>query len=113
PVPSRGPVDVSTGKDFGVFVNPSILPPFPTIESVDAPSSHPAARLGDTVRVAGHDLDGSSTVVRFAHRLLASPNEVAIGTSTDATGIDVAIPSGATAEQDWPAGVYTVTVSLI
>jgi hypothetical protein len=113
PVLSRGPVDVSTGKDFGVFVNPSILPPFPTIESIDPPSSHPAARLGDTVHVAGHDLDGTSAVVRFAHRLLATPNEVAIGTSTDATGIDVAIPSGATAEQDWPAGVYTVTVSLI
>ena len=32
PVLSRGPVDVSTGKDFGVFVNPSILPPFTGID---------------------------------------------------------------------------------
>jgi hypothetical protein len=113
PVLSRGPVDTATGKDFGVFVNPSLVPPYPTIESVDPPTSQPAARLGDTVRVAGHDLDGASTVVRFAHRLLDEANEVAIGVSADSTGIDVAIPSGATAEQDWPAGVYTITVSLI
>jgi hypothetical protein len=113
PVLSRGPVDLTTGKDFGVFVNPSIVPPFPTIESVDPPSLHPASRLGDTVRVAGHDLDGTSTVVRFAHRLLETPNEVAIGASTDPTGIAVALPSGPIAEQDWPAGLYTVTVSLI
>jgi hypothetical protein len=107
PVLTRGP------KDVGVFVNPSIVPPYPTIGSIEPPSSQPAARLGDTVRLTGHDLDGSSTVVRFAHRLLETPNEVAIGTSTDANEIDVPIPSGPTAEQDWPAGVYSVTVSLI
>jgi hypothetical protein len=100
-------------QDEGVFVDPSIVPPYPTIESVEPSSSQPAARLGDTVRVSGHDLDGTSTVVRFAHRLLETPNEVVIGTSTDAIGIDVAMPSGLTAEQDWPAGVYSVTVSLI
>src|SRR5262249_34327945 len=97
PVLTRGP------KDVGVFVNPSILPPSPAIGSIEPPSPQPAARLGDTVRVTGHALDGSSTVVRFAHRLLETPNEVAIGTSTDASEIDVAIPSGPTAEQDWPA----------
>ena len=107
PVLTRGP------KDVGVFVNPSIVPPYPTIGSIEPPLLQPAARLGDTVRVTGHDLDGSSTVVRFAHRLLETPNEVAIGTSTDASEIDVPIPSGPTAEQDWPAGVYSVTVSLI
>src|SRR5262249_39534082 len=92
---------------------PSIVPPYPTIGSIEPPLLQPAARLGDTVRITGHDLDGSSTVVRFAHRLLETPNEVAIGTSTDASEIDVPIPSGPTAEQDWPAGVYSVTVSLI
>lgn len=113
PVLSRGPVDPSTGKDVGVFVNPSIVPPFPTIESIVPPVSQPAARLGDTVRLEGHDLDGTSTVVRFAHRLLDTPNEVVIGASADPAGIDVALPSGAPAEAAWPAGVYTVTVSLI
>jgi hypothetical protein len=110
PVLSRGPL---SQKDAGVAVNPSLLPPYATIDSVVPPASQTSAKLGDTVRIAGHDLDGTSTVVRFAHRLLTTPNEIAVGTSTDPAGIDVAIPSGAVAEQQWPAGVYTVTVELI
>jgi hypothetical protein len=113
PVLSRGPVDPVTMKDAGVVVNPSLLAPYPTIDSIVPPGSQPAAKLGDTVRIAGHDLDGTSTVVRFNHRLLETPNEVTIGTTVDPAGIDVAIPSGGAAEQQWPSGVYTVTVSLI
>jgi hypothetical protein len=113
PVLSRGPVDLSTGKDRGVVVEPSLQPPFPTIERAVPPKPQPAVRLGETVLLEGHHLDGTSVVARFAHRLLDQPNEVAVGTSTDPKGIDVALPSGATAEQDWPAGVYTVSVSLI
>ena len=112
PVLSRGPVDPSTGKDHGVFVDPSLVPPFPTIEQI-VPPVGPGARLGETVRLAGHDLDGTSAVAHFAHRLLDTPNDVTIGTSSDPTGIDVALPSGPAAEAAWSAGVYTVTVSLI
>jgi hypothetical protein len=113
PVLSRGPVDPLTGKDRGVVVEPSLVPPFPTIESIVPPATQPAARLGETVRLAGHHLDGTSAVVNFAHRLLDTPNQVAIGASTDPAGIDVALPSGPAAEAAWPAGVYVVSVSLI
>jgi hypothetical protein len=88
------------------------VPPFPTIEQI-VPAVGPAARLGETVRLAGHDLDGTSAVAHFAHRLLDTPNDVTIGASADPTGIDVALPSGGPAEAAWPAGVYTVSVSLI
>jgi hypothetical protein len=113
PVLSRGPLDPATGRDRGVVVEPSLLPPFPTVERIVPPNEQPAARLGETVRLEGHHLDGTSAVVLFAHRLLAAPNEVPVGTSADATRIDVTLPAGATAEQDWPAGVYTVTVALV
>jgi hypothetical protein len=113
PVLSRGSVDPTTGRDRGVVVEPSLLLPYPTITRVAPPADEPAARLGETVRLAGHHLDGTSAVVRFAHRLLDDPNEVVIGASTDPTGIDVPLPSGAGAEQDWPAGVYVVSVSLV
>ena len=110
---SRGPVDPVTGRDRGVVVEPSLLPPYPTVQRVVPPDTQPAARLGETVRLRGHHLDGTSAVASFAHRLLDDPNEIVVGASTDATGIDVALPSGPAAEQDWPAGVYTVSVSLI
>ena len=107
--PTRTPLPVLTRN---VEVEPSLLPPYPTILSVD-PHQPPAARLGEKVRVSGHHLEGTSAVVRFAHRLLDTPHEFNIGTSSDPSGIDVTLPSGPSAEQDWPAGVYTVSVSLI
>ena len=113
PVLSRGPVDPATGRDRGVVVEPSLLPPFPTIERVVPPDRQPAARLGETVRISGHHLDGAAIVARFHHRLLESPREVVIGANSDRTGIDVVLPSGAAAEQNWPAGVYTVDLSLV
>jgi Pvc16 N-terminal domain len=96
----------------GLIVEPSLLPPYPTITRVEPDDSQPAARLGEPVRLAGHHLDGTGAVARFAHRLLAEPNEITIGASTDPTGIDLTLPSGPTAEQDWPAGVYLVSVEL-
>jgi hypothetical protein len=113
PVLSRGPVDPVTGRDRGVVVEPSLLPPFPTVERVVPPDEQPAARLGETVRLAGHHLAGTSTVVRFRHRLLEDANELTVGVNADNAGIDVTLPSGATAEEDWPAGLYTVDVSLV
>jgi hypothetical protein len=111
PVLTRGGLD-SMGDERGVIVEPSLLPPYPTIERI-ATDEQPAARLGDHVFIHGHHLDGTGAVVRFAHRLLEEPNEVTIGVSDDSKSIDVTLPSGATADQGWPAGVYVVSVSLL
>jgi uncharacterized protein DUF4255 len=97
----------------GLVVEPSLLPPYPTITRVEPQDGQPAARLNEPVRLAGHHLDGTSAVARFAHRVLDEPNEITIGASTDPTGIDVGLPTGPTAEEEWPAGVYLVSVSLI
>ena len=96
----------------GLIVEPSLLPPYPTITRVEADDSQPAARLGEPVRLAGHHLDGTGAVARFAHRLLDEPNEITIGASTDPAGIDLTLPSGPAAEEDWPAGVYLVSLEL-
>jgi hypothetical protein len=112
PVLSRGPVDPVTHRDRGVVVEPSLLPPYPTIVHVTTDGPRPAARLGKPIRLEGHHLSASSLVVRFAHRLLEEPNEVPIATNADSTGIDLTLPTGGTTAQDWPAGVYLVTVTL-
>jgi hypothetical protein len=108
--PSRTALPVLTR---GIVVEPSLLPPYPTIVRVEPDHSQPAARLGEDVRLAGHHLSGSSVVARFAHRLLDTPNEITVGTNADATGIDLTLPVGGTAAEDWPAGIYLVSVSLV
>lgn len=113
PVLTRGPVDLGTGRDRGVVVEPSLLPPYPTIVHVAPDHSQPAARLGEPVRLEGHHLSGTSLVVRFAHRLLDEPREINIASNADSTGIDLTLPTGGTTAEDWPAGLYLVTVSLI
>jgi hypothetical protein len=107
--PARKPLPV---LERDLIVEPSLLPPYPTITRVEPDDSQSAARLGEHVRLAGHHLDGTGAVARFAHRLLDEPNEIAIGAVADPSGIDVTLPSGAAAEQDWPAGVYLVSVEL-
>ena len=113
PVLTRGPVDLGTGRDRGVVVEPGLLPPYPTIVHVAPDHSQPAARLGESVRFEGHHLSGTSLVVRFAHRLLDEPREINIAANADSTGIDLTLPTGGTTAEDWPAGLYIVTVSLI
>jgi hypothetical protein len=113
PVLSRGPVDPVTNRDRGVVVTPGLVPPYPTIERVEAPDGQPAARLGDTIRLHGHHLDGTALDVSFAHRLLDDPHVVSVGVHDDPAEIAVGLPSGAIAEQEWPAGLYTVSVSVI
>jgi Pvc16 N-terminal domain len=108
--PVRKPLPVLTR---GIVVEPSLLPPYPTILRVAPDASQPAARLGEEVRLEGHHLSGTATVARFGHRLLEEPNELAIGASPDTTGIDVTLPTGASAEEDWPAGIYLVSGSLV
>lgn len=113
PVLSRGPVDPVSGRDRGVVVEPSLVPPLPTVTRVVPPSGHVAARLGDTLRVEGHHLDGSAVVARFHHPLVADDIPISVGAVTDRTGFDVALPSGAPADAAWPAGVWTVSVDLV
>jgi hypothetical protein len=113
PVLSRGTVDLVTGRDRGPIATPDLIPPFATIERVAPPGGQTAALLGDTVDLVGHHLDGTGLVVGFAHRLLDTPHQIAVGANTDPGAVSVIIPSTPAAEQDWPAGLYTVTLDLI
>lgn len=97
----------------GLVVEPSLLVPYPTIERVVPPSSEPAAVLGATIDIEGHHLDGTVAAVSFAHRLLPTPNVVNVGTISDPQGFTVVLPAGALAEAAWPAGLYSVSVSVV
>lgn len=108
--PTRTPLPVLS-RNLGV--EPSLLPPFPTITAVVPDADQLAARLGEPVRLEGHHLDGTSVVVSFSHPLLSAPHTITVGTNADRAGVEVTLPSGATADQQWPAGLWTVTVALV
>jgi hypothetical protein len=112
PVLTRGTPDAVTHEEPGVFVQPDLLPPVPTVFRVEPPPDRVAARLGDTVRVEGAHLDGAGVEVRFSHALLDQPNVVTVGANAEGTGIDVGLPTGPAAEAAWPAGTWTVRVAL-
>lgn len=113
PVLSRGPVDATTKKDRGVVVAPNLDSPEPSIDAVVPPEGQPAAQLGDTIHLSGHHLDGTALVVSFHHPLLPSPTTRSVATNDDPTGLDVALPTGVTADNQWAAGSYAVTVELL
>ncbi|WP_431970466.1 DUF4255 domain-containing protein [Nocardia sp. bgisy134] len=107
--PATSPLPVLT---HSVEVAPALVPPYPTITSVEPPEGREVAELGDIVTLRGHHLDGASAVVRFSHRLVA-PHEIPMGTLTDPDAIQVALPTGAGADTDWPAGIWSVSASML
>lgn len=115
PVLSRGPVDPNTGRDRGVSVEPTLLPPLPTITDVfrTGNETQPALRLGEQVTLKGHHLDGSSLVASFEHPLLGVPRTIPVGAGTNAGEVNLTLPSGAAASQQWPAGVWSVRLDLV
>jgi Pvc16 N-terminal domain len=103
------PILTRGAGDSGVSSQTSLTPVVPTLESIAAPLSQPAALLGDTITLSGFHLDGTNVRVAFSHPLLAAPIErPALAGGTDKQ-ITVKIPNQPT---DWPPGFYGVTVIL-
>jgi hypothetical protein len=111
PVLSRGRVDLATGRDRGVIVEPSLDPPLPTLETVAPTSGQIVARLGEDIDLTGHHLDGTArTVLLFNDRF--ETEEVVPALVTGGAGlIQFNIPT--TQAADFPVGVYRVGVSLV
>ncbi len=104
---SKSPLPVLTrgASDSGVVVLPSLVPPFPTLETLTLPNNQPSAELGDTITLSGHDLDGATVTVQFSHALLENPIDV-IPDEATSTAIIVTLPNDPV---NWPAGFYTVS----
>ena len=91
--------------DFGVAVQPNLVPPLPTIESLVPPQQQTAIRIGDTLTINGFNLTGTPLNIQFIHA--RNPNAltlpVATGTPTQWTvNISPANPD------DWEIGIYRV-----
>ena len=111
PVLSRGKLDLATGRDRGVVVNPDLLPPLPTLFNTTPQLLQSGARLGETVTVDGIRLAGSGHVLRLTHRLVptaltivpAAPN--AAGTQFSFT-----LPNGLADQVSLAPGLWSLSL---
>jgi hypothetical protein len=101
PVLTRGP------QDRGPSAQANLIPPFPALDSVVPPKQQPSAKLGDTLTLSGHHLDGTNVGVLFNNNLWSAPVEVPPLPGGTSTQVTVKIPNG---PAKWPAGFYTMAV---
>ncbi|HZM83329.1 MAG TPA: DUF4255 domain-containing protein [Candidatus Limnocylindrales bacterium] len=108
--PSASPLPVLTR---GIRVEPSTLPPYPTLESVSAPDGTRVAELGEMVDLHGYHLNGTNLKVLLHHRLLPAPHTINVGTNTDPKKATFPLPATEPQGQMWPAGVWSVSAELV
>jgi hypothetical protein len=110
---SRTPLPVLTRgeKDAGVSAQPSLIPPYPTLDNIVFDNKQTSARLGELLTLNGHHLDGTNLGVQFDHPLWANPVEIPLppGTTPAPTALQVVVKIPIV-PASWPAGFYTVAV---
>jgi len=107
--PARTPLPVLTrgAGDSGISAQADLIPPFPTIVSVQPPNNQPGVRLNEALTISGFHLNSDSVGVRFTTSRLPAPRtEPASGTAEQVT---VTVPNDPV---NLPAGFYTVAVQL-
>ncbi len=91
--------------DFGVAVQPNLLPPLPTIESLEPPNQQTAIRMGETLTIHGFNLTGASLNVQFIHA--RTPNALTLPVAT-ATPAEWTVDISPVNPDDWEIGIYRV-----
>ena len=111
PVLSRGEVDPVSGRDRGVVVSPSLIPPLPTIETVEPAGGQPHATLGQTVTLTGHHLGGTSREVLLRNDRFQVDEALTESGAGAGDRLEFVIPAAQAG--DFPAGVYDLTARMI
>jgi hypothetical protein len=111
PVLSRGPIDPITQRDRGVVVEPSLVPPLPTLEAVKPSDSQPVARLGETIDLEGHHLDGTGRTVLLSNDRFEVEQSIAAMGTGGAALIQFSIPAAQAAS--FPVGVWRVGARVV
>lgn len=111
PVLTRGGVDPSSGRERGVSVEPSLEPAIPTLEAVSPPGGQIVARLGETIDLTGHHLDGTGRTVLLGNDRFESELSLPALATGGAALVQFSIPLADAA--NYPVGVYRVGVSVL
>ncbi len=118
PVLTRSRPDTATGRDEGVISQPSLIPPYPTLQEAIPPNRQIAVRMGEILTLRGHHLDGDQVTARFTH--IRSSGTLELPVSPGATSIECQVqippdpapgpvtPDSPQNPDNWQAGVYIV-----
>lgn len=114
PVLSRGERDPVSHRERGVFVNPDLLPPLPTLFAAETPATGAAARLGDQVNVTGVRLAGSGHSVRLMHRLFTQPFPLPPDSvAADGRSFAVTLPNTLAVQAALAAGQFALSLRFV
>lgn len=110
-LPAKTPLPVlkRQSDDRGAILQSDLIPPIPTLTSVQLSSQQASARLGDVLTLSGYHLNGESVVVYFTHsRLIVSAEVPSLPERTE-TEVKVLLPNE---PANWVAGFYTLAVEV-
>ncbi|MEA5593301.1 DUF4255 domain-containing protein [Rivularia sp. UHCC 0363] len=111
-LPVKAPLPVLTrgSDDIGVIAQADLIPPFPTLETLQLPQQF-SVRLGEVLSLQGHDLnsDDGNVLVLLKHKSLDINIELELQQQTSAKEINIQIPDE---RANLPSGFYTVAVKL-
>jgi hypothetical protein len=112
PVLSRGPVDLGPPpRERGVVVEPSLVPPVPTLDAVVPAGGQPVATLGDTVDLTGHHLDGTGRTALLTNDRFGIEESINAMPKAGPALIRFAISVAQAA--NFPVGVYRVGARVL
>jgi hypothetical protein len=94
----------------GVAVNPDLIPPLPTIDTVVPDGKQPVVRLGETTTVSGHRLQGTGRQVHLRNDRFDIDELVAASGANEDEHMKFVIPASRAA--DFAVGVYDVTARV-
>lgn len=99
-------------QDQGVFVTPGMVPPVPTLETLQSPAhlTPSVLRLGDAVELRGHHLGGTARALVLRNDRFNLVHEIALSDSTDDALVAFNVPALPAA---LPAGLYRVELRVL
>lgn len=103
PVLSRGLV--VAGRDRGVIVEPSLLAPLPTLQSIVPRSLDPAATVDAVVDLNGHHLAGAGATVLLTNERFQIAQDVGVDSGGTSTTQPFTVP-------DLPVGFYQAALRV-
>jgi hypothetical protein len=111
PVLSRGEVDPVSGRERGVQVSPALEPVVPGLQTLLPAGGQPFARLGETLTLRGHHLEGGSREVLLVNARF-DIEEVLTATGPNvAEQMELVIAPARAA--DFPVGVYDASARVV